>query len=104
MQEIEQRNYEMQQQKSSGITKEERMAAVTAAWKRSDSPRAFVRALEELGYVLATGNRPYVLVDLYGNMNALPKLIDDRSVRTKDIRAFLEAEAETTGGASTSAA
>jgi hypothetical protein len=31
-----------------------------------------------------------VLVDLYGEMNALPKLIDDRAVRTKDIRAFLE--------------
>lgn len=82
--------YEMQQQRNSGITKEERMAAVTAAWKRSDSPRAFVRALEEMGYVLATGKRPYILVDLYGDMNALPKLIDDRSVRTKDIRAFLE--------------
>ncbi len=31
-----------------------------------------------------------MLVDLYGEMNALPKLIDDRQVRTKDIRAFLE--------------
>ncbi|MFP3386514.1 hypothetical protein R0J92_24015, partial [Tritonibacter sp. SIMBA_163] len=78
--------YEMQQQRNSGVTKEERMAAVTAAWKRSDSPKAFVRALEEMGYVLATGKRPYILVDLYGDMNALPKLIDDRSVRTKDIR------------------
>ncbi|WP_276200624.1 relaxase/mobilization nuclease domain-containing protein [Chelatococcus sp. XZ-Ab1] len=84
--------YEMQQQRNSGITKEERMESVTAAWKRSDSPQAFVRALEEMGYVLATGKRPYILVDLYGNMNALPKLIDDRSVRTKDIRAFLEKE------------
>lgn len=84
--------YETQQERNSGITKEERMAAVTAAWKRSDSPRAFVRALEEMGYVLATGNRPYVLVDLYGNMNALPKMIDDRSVRTKDISAFLQSE------------
>lgn len=82
--------YETQQERNSGLTKEERMAAITAAWKRSDTPRAFVRALEEMGYVLATGNRPYVLVDLYGNMNALPKLIDDRSIRTKDIRAFLE--------------
>lgn len=84
--------YEMQQQRNAGLTKEERMAAVTDAWKRSDSPKAFVRALEEMGYVLATGKRPYVLVDLYGDMNALPKLIDDRSVRTKDIRAFLEAD------------
>ncbi|MEN5247283.1 relaxase/mobilization nuclease domain-containing protein [Brucella pseudintermedia] len=84
--------YEMQQQRNAGLTKEERMAAVTAAWKRSDSPKAFVRALEEMGYVLATGKRPYVLVDLYGDMNALPKLIDDRSIRTKDIRAFLGTE------------
>jgi hypothetical protein len=82
--------YEKHQQEATGLTKEERIAQVTQAWRRSDSPRAFVRALEELGYVLATGKRPYVLVDLYGEMNALPKLIDDRQVRTKDIRAFLE--------------
>ena len=31
------------------------MQMVTHAWKSSDSPRAFVRALEEMGYVLATG-------------------------------------------------
>ena len=82
--------YEKRQQDKTGLTKEERIKQVTDAWRRSDSPRAFVRALEELGYVLATGKRPYVLVDLYGEMNALPKLIDDRAVRTKDIRAFLE--------------
>jgi hypothetical protein len=82
--------YEKRQQDATGLTKEERIRQVTEAWRRSDSPRAFVRALEERGYVLATGKRPYVLVDLYGEMNALPKLIDDRAVRTKDIRAFLE--------------
>ena len=82
--------YEKHQQDTTGLTKEERIAQVTEAWRRSDSARAFVKALEDLGYVLATGKRPYVLVDLYGEMNALPKLIDDRSVRTKDLRAFLE--------------
>ena len=84
--------YEKHQQDATGLTKEERIAQVTQAWRRSDGARAFVRALEELGYVLATGKRPYVLVDLYGEMNALPKLIDDKQVRTKDIRAFLERE------------
>ena len=82
--------YEKHQQDTTGLTKEERIAQVTEAWRRSDNARAFVRALEDLGYVLATGKRPYVLVDLYGEMNALPKLIDDRAVRTKDLRAFLE--------------
>lgn len=84
--------YERAQERATGISKEERQILVTQAWRQSDSPKAFVRALEDLGYVLATGNRPYVLVDIYGGMNALPKLIDDRSVRTKDIRAFLEKE------------
>lgn len=83
--------YEKEQQRQTGISKEQRIAEVTAIWQRSDTAKAFVRALEECGYVLAAGDkRPYVLVDMYGTMNALPKLIGDRSVRTKDIRAFLE--------------
>ena len=82
--------YEQHQQRSTGLTKEQRMEQVTDAWRASDNAQAFVQALAKQGYILATGNRPYVLVDLYGEMNALPKLIDDKNVRTKDIRAFLE--------------
>lgn len=83
--------YEKEQERQTGIAKEQRMADVTAAWKRSDNARAFVRALEERGYILCGGDkRPYVLVDLYGHMNALPKLIADKTVRTKDVVAFLE--------------
>ena len=82
--------YEKVQQDHSDITREERMELVTDLWRRSDSAKAFVAGLEENGYLLANGRRPYVLIDLYGNMNALPKLIDDRTVKTKDVRAFLE--------------
>jgi len=84
--------YDRAQERATGLTKDERKLMVTQAWQQSDSPRAFVRALEEMGYVLATGDRPYVLVDIYGGMNALTRLIDDRSVKTKDVRAFLEKE------------
>ncbi len=82
--------YEMHQQRETGLTKEERIEAVTSAWQSADSAKAFMRALEERGYILATGWRDYVLVDLYGHVNALPKLIDDRSVRTRQVRAFLD--------------
>ncbi len=83
--------YEKDQERQTGIAKEQRMADVTEAWRRSDNAKAFVRALEERGYILCAGDkRPYVLVDLYGQMNALPKLIADKAVRTKDIVAFLE--------------
>lgn len=82
--------YEQEQRRQTGLSKEDHMRAVTEAWRQSDDARAFVQALSERGYILATGKRPYVLVDLYGNSNSLPKLIEDKSVRTTDIRAFLE--------------
>lgn len=82
--------YEMAQLRQGGLSKADHMRSVTEAWAHSDDARSFVQALAERGYILATGKRPYVLVDLYGNMNALPRLIDDKAVRTADIRAFLE--------------
>jgi hypothetical protein len=84
--------YEKKQEDYGGVSMAQHKAQVTAAWDRRDTPRAFLRSLEDMGYILATGDRPYVLVDLYGNMNSLPKLIDDKKVRTKDVRAFLEKE------------
>ncbi len=86
--------YDCVKQKETGITHEQRMAAVTAAWKRSDSGKAFVAALEDLGYVLARGRngaRP-VLVDIYGHTTALTRLIDDPAVKTKHVRELLGAE------------
>jgi len=82
--------YDMHQQRTTGFSKEEHQDFVTDCWRSSDSPKAFIQALAEKGYLLATGKRPYVLVDFYGGMHALPKLIADKSVRTKDIRAYLE--------------
>lgn len=82
--------YEKHQQDVTGITKEERIAEITSAWRQSDSARAFVQALEELGYILATGRRDYILIDRYGAMNSLPKLIEDAQVRTRQVREFLE--------------
>lgn len=81
--------YDMAQQRASGLTKADHIEAVTDAWRVSDTAKAFVQALAEKGYMIATGKRPYVLVDFYGGMHALPKLIGDKTVRTNDIRAFL---------------
>lgn len=82
--------YEKAQTDQTGLSKEERMDMITDLWRQSDNAKSFVAGLEDNGYMLASGRRPYVLVDMYGHMNALPKMIDDKSVRTNDIRAFLE--------------
>lgn len=81
--------YEMHQERTTGLSKEQHQDLVTDAWRMSDSPKAFMQALAEKGYILATGKRPYVLVDYYGNTHALPRLINDKTVRTKDIRNLL---------------
>lgn len=85
--------YDCVKQKETGISHEERMAAVTDAWRRSDNGRAFVNALADLGYVLARGRNKtrVVLVDAYGHTTALTRLIDDPSVRAKHVRDFLGA-------------
>ena len=65
------------------------MQAITHAWQHSDSARAFAQSLSEQGYLLATGKRPYAPVDLYGGTHAPARLIDDKAVRTADLRAFI---------------
>jgi hypothetical protein len=84
--------YEMHQQRETGLSKAGSMAQITQAWRGSDNAKAFVSALSDLGYMLARGNRPYVLVDIYGHVSALPRMIDDRQVRAKDVQAFLSAD------------
>lgn len=81
--------YDKRQEDLGGLSLAEHKARVTAAWDRRDTARSFVRELEDLGYMLATGTRDYVLVDLNGTMKALPRLIDDKKVRTADVRKFL---------------
>jgi len=85
---------EKYQFEKTGVTKEERTEIVTHLWHTRDNPEAFLKSLEQNGYVLTNGRRPYVLVDLFGNMNSLPKLIADGDVRTKQIREFLGEDRE----------
>jgi hypothetical protein len=81
--------YDKRVEELGGLSLEQHKAQVTAAWDRRDTPRSFVSELESMGYTLATGDRDYVLVDLFGNMKALPRLIDDKKVRVKQLREFL---------------
>ncbi|MCP5366735.1 MAG: relaxase [Hyphomicrobiales bacterium] len=82
--------YEKAQEDRGGLSREEHMAIVSELWHGRDTPDSFIKALEHHGYILASGDkRPYVLVDTYGHMNSLPKVIDDRAANTRAIRGFL---------------
>lgn len=81
--------YDKRQEELGGLSLTEHKARVTAAWDRRDTARSFVRELEDMGYMLATGRKDYVLVDLNGTTKALPRLIDDKKVRIAQVREFL---------------
>lgn len=84
--------YDKVQEQATGISKQERSDFVTDCWRRRDSPTSFVAELEEGGYILASGRRPYVLVDRFGHINSLARLINDPAVRIKHVKAFLAEE------------
>lgn len=80
---------EKAQMKNSGITPEDRHAAITQAWRMSDSAESFVSALEAFGYMLARGDRRcFVVVDIAGDVHSLARQID--GARTSDVRKKLE--------------
>ncbi len=80
---------EKAQAKNSGITLDERRAAITEAWGTADSADSFRNGLEELGFLLAKGDRrAFVVVDLAGDVHALVRQIE--GAKTKDVAKKLE--------------
>ena len=80
---------EKQQEERTGETKEERRAAITAAWQAAQTGAAFVAALERNGYSLARGDaRAYVVVDRFGEIHSLARQID--GARARDVAARLK--------------
>jgi hypothetical protein len=81
---------EKQQEERTGETKQERMAAITEAWRQSDNAQAFVQALAGRGYHITRGDKGYVVVDRFGEIHFLGRQI--QGAKTKDVTMRLAAE------------
>jgi hypothetical protein len=67
---------------ATGVSPEQRLAEITAAFEASDDPAAFVNALEERGYILARGDRRgFVVVDAAGNVHSLSRYVEGHSAK-----------------------
>lgn len=84
---------EWQQGERTGISATERKDQVTALKQASDGATAFRAALEDKGYILATGRRDFVLVDEMGNVYSLARQI--RGIKPAELREFMKAIEET---------
>jgi hypothetical protein len=80
---------EWQQAERTGIDPADRKDQITALKQASDSPQAFMRALEEQGYILARGDRRnFVLVDEMGEVYALSRQIN--GMKAADLRTYMK--------------
>ena len=78
---------EWQQAKRQGTDPRLLKAELQAAWKSSDSARAFSSALEERGYFLAKGDRrSFVVLGYDGEVHSLPRSL---GLKTKEVAARL---------------
>ena len=82
-----------QRKDRTGKTKAEHKAIITEIWKDRDTAERFVEELKESDYYLCRGDKiPYAVVDRFGEVYSLPKMIDDKRANTKMVREFLGAE------------
>ncbi len=78
---------EWQQAERTGIDPAERKDQITALKQASDSPQAFKAALEEQGYLLAKGQRGFVLVDQEGEVYSLSRQI--HGMKSGELREYM---------------
>jgi hypothetical protein len=79
---------EWQQAERTGIDPADRKDQITALKHASDSPQAFMAALEEQGYILARGERrSFVLVDEAGEVYSLRRQL--QGMKAADLRAYM---------------
>jgi MobA/VirD2-like, nuclease domain len=79
---------EWQQAERTGIKPDDRKDQITALQQASDSGQAFKTALEAQGYMLAKGDRGFVLVDQAGEVYSLVRQI--RGMKTAALREFMK--------------
>ena len=83
------KSWEMFRGMQSGIDPVDVKAEVTAIFRESDGPAAFVAGLEAHGYQLCIGDRRgFVILDLAGDTHSLARRLD--GVNTKQLNAFME--------------
>ena len=79
---------ELRQEERTGIKGKDVKIAVTAAFKSCDNAFAFHAALNDAGYVLATGDRrDFVIVDHAGGIHSLARRID--GMKAAELREFM---------------
>lgn len=78
---------EAEYENRTGLSKDDRVKEITALRAAADSGPAFKAALEDAGYILAKGERGYLVVDRKGGQSVLTRNI---GLKKKDLEVFMK--------------
>ncbi|HXR75365.1 MAG TPA: hypothetical protein VN737_05285 [Bryobacteraceae bacterium] len=78
---------EAEYENRTGLSKEDRVREITALKAAADSGPAFKAALEEAGYLLAKGDRGYLVIDQKGGQSVLTR---NTGLKKKELEAFMK--------------
>ena len=80
---------EQQQAKRAGLDPKEFKAMIQQLHQQSDNAHAFKTALEEKGFILASGERGYTLVDEHGGIYNLARQLKEKKAQVEQFMAAL---------------
>jgi len=72
------KGHEAQRGKETGIDPKDVAAELKDLWQHADSGQAFAAALEERGYILADGDRGFVVIDRAGGLHSVARRVGAR--------------------------
>ena len=78
---------EAQYEERSGLSKEQRIAQISVLKAMSENGPAFKAALEQAGYLLAQGERGYIVVDQKGGQSVLTRNV---GLKKKELESFMK--------------
>ena len=72
------KGYEVQRGKETGIDPKDVAAELKELWQEADTGQAFAAALDERGYILADGDRGFVVIDQAGGLHSVARRVGAR--------------------------
>ena len=87
------KGYEVQRGQETGIDPKTVAVELKALWHQCDTGKAFAAAIEERGYILAKGDRAFVVVDPGGDEHSLGRRVGAKAAEVRARMAAIDREA-----------
>ncbi len=87
------KGYEVKRGRETGIDPKAVAAELKDLWRQTDTGQAFAAAVEDRGYILADGDRGFVVIDRAGDLHSVPRRLNLRAAQVNARMADIDLDA-----------